>query len=446
MGAKIGEWRNLPGPKSAELTAKRKQYGLSAVHSDEIVLGTRGFDGATVEDADGNKYLDFFAGAGVSNLGHGAEEIKKLIYGQIWRGAWQYDESVFSNESAVSLRERLAKAMSEGIPYKVGFKNSGAEAIELALKLCINRNAERKYFINFSGSFHGRTLGALSVSSSKKIHKLGFPRVVDVISAEFPFRDNFDDFLKTIENAAVSPREINAVFIELIQGEGGVNIADSSAVHKIYNWAKRNGILFVVDEIQTGFGRTGTLFAYEHYGIVPDIVAAAKAISGGAVPAGAVIARDDLDFNELGRDGSTNAANMLACEAMHGVLNFFEENPDIYKETQEKGNYLREKLDEYSNTLSSFSSIGNTARIRDVRGLGLMCAVDTRIVFSRKGDSENFRDDVKNECLRRGLIVATAGPAGIRLTPPLVVSYEEIDTAIEIIKDAFEVVAVNYGV
>jgi len=437
VSAKVGEYRKLPGPKGKKLLERAKRVLVTTVQNRELSLGHRGYRGMIVKDPDGNDSIDFFSGAGVSNLGHKHPRVTRAVRRQLSSGAWQYDASVFINDPLVEWAEKLV-ALTPGNHEKLFFpSNSGTEAVEAALKVCLANRRDRRRFIAFEGAFHGRTLGSLALNASKSYHKSGFPAPFPV--HHFPFPDHrgaLDGMMRQV-GRTIPTEEINAVVLELVQGEGGVNVVDKAELARLIHWCRSNDVYIVVDEVQTGFGRTGTFFACEQFDFIPDIITVAKALTNGAVPAGGTIIAKELDFPEQGCHANTGGGNMLACAASLAVIEEFTKDSIILDNVREQGEYLQRRLGDVVTAFNekvckarSKTALKQAPHLSEPRGLGLMRAVDVEY------EDEDPRDRIVSQCFRRGLVIEGTGEYGLRFLPPLIVTREDIDMAMSILEDA----------
>ncbi|MBE7102004.1 acetylornithine transaminase [Bacillus cereus] len=356
-------------------------------------------NGAKVIDKNGEQYLDFTSGIGVCNLGHCHPTVVKAVekqLGNIWH---------VSNLFTSSLQEEVALLLTEdtALDY-VFFCNSGAEANEAALKLA-RKHTGKSLVVTCEQSFHGRTFGTMSATGQNKV-KEGFGPLLPSF-LHTPFND-----IHALEE--VMNEEVAAVMVEVIQGEGGVILADPSFLKEIEKLCNEYNALFIIDEVQTGIGRTGTLFAYEQMGIGPDIVTIAKALGNG-IPVGAMIGRKELGSSfTAGSHGSTFGGNYIAMTAAKEVLQFIKEQ-SFLKEVQEKSEYVLKKLQE---------ELRHAECIQNIRGKGLMIGIEC------KHEVANFIEQLE----KAGLLVLQAGPNVIRLLPPLIVTNEELEQAVYMIK------------
>lgn len=359
----------------------------------------KGF-GNYVEDQTGKEYLDFTSGIGVNSLGHQHPKLIQALEKQmhlIWHT---------SNLYSSKLQEDVAKKLANNKNYLAFFCNSGTEANEAAIKLA-RKATGRSKIISFQQSFHGRTYGALSATGQEALHEGFAPILPDFQYVPF----NEIEPLKEIVD-----QDTAAVMIELIQGEGGVQPADASWVQQVAALCKEQGALLVVDEIQTGIGRTGNLYAYEGYGIEPDIFTLAKALGNG-IPVGAMLGKKELkDAFGPGSHGTTFGGNKLALRVALAVLDIIN-NPDFLDKVKQKGDYA----------LKSLGSLKDSSdKVVDVRGQGLMIGVQLK-------DQETLNATVAN-LQKKGLLVLKAGNNTLRLLPPLTIEQDELEKGIGMIK------------
>ena len=357
-------------------------------------------EGSYLIDNEGKAYLDFSSGIGVTNLGFHPQVQQALIQqaGRIWHSPNLY---------LSSLQEQVAQELAGSYDYLAFFCNSGAEANEAAIKLA--RKATGKQCITtFQQSFHGRTFGAMAATGQDKIKK-GFGDGVPHFSYAV-----YND-LSSVEDLV--NQDTAAVMLELIQGESGVHPAEADFVKKLADFCQREGILLIVDEVQTGMGRTGQLYSFEHFGIIPDIVTLAKGLANG-LPAGALLGKSSLApaFGP-GSHGSTFGGNKLAMAAALEILHIMKE-ARFLEEVRSKSAILLEQLQ---------LAFQDHPKISAVRGLGMMIGIETSASLSK----------IVEAARQKGLIILTAGENVIRLLPPLTISREEIQQGIAILKEVF---------
>ncbi len=393
--------------------------------------------GVAVEDVDGNVFLDCAAGIAVSSTGHSHPDVVAAIVDQAGKFL-HMSGTDFYYEPQV----RLAEEMNAIAPWqgqkRSFFSNSGTEAIEAAIKLA--RYQTKRYgIIGFLGSFHGRTLGSLSVTSSKAIQRRGFgPPLGGVYHAPFPdpYRGPAGqseeecvarslDFLEDqILVHLVSPDEVAAVVVEPIQGEGGYVVPPVSFFQRLREMTSKHGILLVIDEVQSGMGRTGKMFGIEHFGVEPDVVAVAKGIASG-LPLGVTTARAEVMAWPPGAHANTFGGNPLSCAAALATIKLLKES--LMANAAEVGEHLMEGLRGLR---------GKHALIGDVRGKGLMIGVELVRDRLTKERAAKERDRLVDECFNRGLLVLGAGRNTLRLSPPLVLTKAQADTAVQIIDES----------
>lgn len=364
--------------------------------------------GSWVTDVNDIKYLDFISGIAVCNLGHANEEVTNAVQEQLTK-YWH-----MSNLFHQPIQEEVAKLLVETSDGDaVFFCNSGAEANEAAIKLARKHTGKTK-IVTFLQSFHGRTFATMSATGQEKIQQ-GFGPLLEKFQY-LPY--NNVDALDELGN------DVAAIMLEVVQGEGGVIPAEKEFIQKITETCKKIGALLIIDEVQTGIGRTGKPFGYQHYGVKPDIITSAKGLGSG-LPVGAMIGQKSLIKTfQAGSHGSTFGGNPIAMAAAKVTLEtIFEE--EFLKEVEEKSNYLIGKLN---------SLVGKHPLVNEVRGKGLLIGIECKEQVSQ------LIDQLRNH----KLLVLPAGPNVIRLLPPLTVSYEEIDTAVKTIEEVFQ--AVDYSV
>ncbi len=360
--------------------------------------------GAYLYDADGNRYLDFFCGLAVTSLGHGNPRVVRAIKEQAEKIT--HVSNVFHTEPTARLVERLGSRFGDG---KVFLGNSGAEANEAAIKLARRWGNGRFEILTTLGSFHGRTLATLTATGQERYHQ-GFQPLMPGFRL-VPFDD-----IAALDRARSD--ETVAVMVEPIQGEGGVVVPRADYLKRMRDWCDRNKLLLILDEVQTGVGRTGRFFAYEHAGIKPDIVTLAKALGGG-IPIGAMIARPEFASSFTpGSHGSTFGGNPVACAAALAVIDALEQD-GVLDNASSVGGYILERLGKFARSCD---------RIVEVRGLGMIIGVVL------KHDAR----PIVEECVKQRLLVnGTAGNV-LRLLPPLNLTCEEADTGLAIIEQAFK--------
>jgi 4-aminobutyrate aminotransferase len=425
----------LPGPRAAAVM-ERDARVVSPSYTRGYPLVVERGEGSMVEDVDGNRFLDFNAGIAVCATGHCHPRVVDAIQKQAAR-LIHMSGTDFYYEEMVALAEKLAALAPGDVDRRVSFCNSGAEAVEGAIKLARWATGRSK-IIAFYGSFHGRTMGALSLTSRKAVQRAGFgPLIPDIIHTPYPncYRCPFgkqpdacavecvkfieDTILKTIAPAA----EVAAIAVEAVQGEGGYVVPPQKFMTELARVAKQNGILLIFDEVQSGMGRTGKMWAAEHFDAVPDIFAVAKGIASG-LPLGATVARADLMTWPPGAHASTFGGNPVACQAALATIALLEEG--LVENAARMGSYMMERLREWP---ARFPVVG------DVRGLGLMIGVELVRDQQTREKAAGLRDRVTSLAFERGLLVLGAGDSTLRLCPPLVITREQCDFAIATLEE-----------
>ena len=412
----------LPGPKAAELIARdAKAMSPSFTRAYPFVMD-RG-EGCWATDVDGNTFLDYTAGIAVNTTGFAHPRVVAAIEEQAHRFL-HMSGTDFYYQSEIELAERLEAKILPGIPARVFFTNSGAEAIEGAMKLARYATGRPSY-IAFIGAFHGRTYGALSLTASKASQRRRFaPLLSSVFHAPFPSPARgvtTDESIARIEElfATVAPPEsVAAVFVEPIQGEGGYLVPPDDFLPRLRELTLKHGILLVADEVQSGMGRTGRLLAVEHSGVEPDIVCLAKGIASG-LPLGAFIARAEQMSWPPGSHGSTFGGNPIACAA--GLVTLDLLDGGLMENAAKVGEQMHDGLREIAATHK---------QVTDVRGRGLMQAIEFK--------TADQAAQLVQSAFEKGLLLLTAGTRAVRICPPLVIDREEAATGMEIISSALE--------
>ena len=430
----------LPGPKARAIIEADAQFVNPAYPRPDFKLVAERGQGVWVEDVDGNMFLDCNAGVAVCSTGHCHPEVVRAIQDQ----AAQLIHICGTDYYYASMPE-LAKKLDEIVPLqrptRTHFANSGTEAVETALKLAMHATGREK-FISFFGSFHGRTLGSLSLTSSRAAQRLGFKRqVLDVVHMPYPneYRNPFSagdcgdggvvqGAVNWIENrlfkTTTPPEEVAAIVVEPVQGEGGYVPAPAGFMQEVRRICDEHGILLIVDEVQSGMGRTGKMFALDHYGLKADIVCIAKGIASG-LPLGVCVARADLMDWKPGAHASTFGGNPVAIAAALKTIELLQR--ELVANSAEVGAYLKRGLEKL---MSKYDCIG------DVRGMGMMIGVEFVKDRSSKIPDPDLRDRVEMETFNRGVILLGCGPNSIRWSPPLILTKDNVDVALEIFDEA----------
>ncbi len=417
---------SLPGTRAQEIIQRDRAVTSPSYTRDYPLVVARG-EGCMVEDVDGNVFLDMTAGIAVTATGHAHPQVVKAIQEQSAR-LLHMSGTDFYYEPMVELAEKLAIRAPfpqpkdrAGFPAKVFFTNSGAESNEGAIKLA-RYYTKRSLIIAFLGAFHGRTYGAMSLTGSKVVQRANFgPLVPGVTHIPYGTHGSLDYLEKQLFTTTLPAQEVAAIVVEPIQGEGGYIVPDDGFLQRIRQICDRHGILMVVDEVQAGMGRTGRLFAIEHWGVMPDIITTAKGIASG-LPLGAILARPELMTWPPGSHATTFGGNPVACAAAIATLELLESG--LMSHATEMGEFLQAGLMELHK---------KCPRVSIPRGKGLMVAVD---LLDEAGNLDGkLRDRIIQESFLRGLLLLGCGKAAIRFCPPLVIDSDQIQIALQILSD-----------
>ncbi len=426
----------LPGPKAKAIIERDGRVVSPSYTRGYPFVMARG-SGAVVEDVDGNCFLDCAAGIAVASTGHSHPDVVAAIIDQAQKFL-HMSGTDFYYELQVQLAEAFDEIAPIAGPTRSFFSNSGTEAVEAAMKLA-RYSTRRHGIIAFLGSFHGRTLGALSLTSSRAIQRKGFgPPMAGTYHTPYatcyrcPVGKQPEscaaECLDYLEDQVlvnlVSPDEVAAVVVEAIQGEGGYVVPAPQFHQRLRALTAKHGILLIVDEVQSGMGRTGKMFGIEHFGIEPDIVAVAKGVASG-LPLGVTTARADVMTWPPGAHASTFGGNPVSCAASMATITLLKDS--LIKNSAEVGAFLIDRLRELQ---QKHPIIG------DVRGKGLMIGIELVRDRVTKERATTERDRVVDLCFSRGLLVLGAGMNAIRLSPPLVLTRAQAVTAVAIIDQA----------
>jgi 4-aminobutyrate aminotransferase len=433
---------SVPGPKSkAVVEADGKWISPSYTRSYPMVA-KRG-RGVRIEDVDGNEFLDLAAGIAVCSTGHCHPEVVKAIQDQAAE-LIHISGTDFYYESMIQLAEKLSSIAPMPGPHKFYYGNSGAEAVECALKLA-RYHTGRQNIIAFFGAFHGRTMGALSLTASKPQQRRRFaPLVPGVTHVRYPYAyrgcsggpQAEDEFAlgcaryieEKLFKTTLPPEEVAAIFVEPIQGEGGYVVAPTIFMQELRKICDRHGILLVVDEVQSGVGRTGKWWAIEHTGVEPDMVCIAKGIASG-MPLSVCMTRASIMDWKPGSHASTYGGNPVAIAAAMATLKVLEEGG--MANAAKVGDAMMQRLKEWP---KKHPIVG------DVRGRGLMIGVEiVKDQQSREAAGE-WRNQIETLAYERGLLVLGCGETSIRLAPPLILKQEEADIALDILEECIALV------
>lgn len=426
----------LPGPKTRALI-KRDSAVISPSYPRGYPFAMDHGKGTEVWDVDGNRFLDFMAGIAVNSTGHAHPKVVKAIQDQAEK--FIHISSDFYHEKWIQLGEKLAE-IAPFDDYGVSFMtNSGTEAVETAIKLA-RYHTGRSNFIGFTGAFHGRTMGAVTFTASKpKYHKGFYPLMNGVLHAPFPnpYRpmlerrkgeDEGETVVRYIEEQILGhilpAEEVAGILVESIQGEGGYIVPPAGFYPALRELCDKYDILMIVDEVQSGMGRTGKWWAIEHFGVEPDILTAAKGIASG-MPLGACIARREIMDWEKGSHGNTYGGNPISCAAALATIDLIE--TEYMQNAAEVGQYTLDALTEIQ---SRHPSIG------DVRGIGLMIGVEFVKDRNSKEPAGDLTERVVDLAFERGLLMLSCGKSVIRIAPPLSISRSEVDEGLAIFEEA----------
>jgi 4-aminobutyrate aminotransferase len=425
----------LPGPRAEALIRRDHEY-VSPSYTRTYPLAAARGEGAIVEDVDGNRFLDFSAGIAVVATGHCHPQVVEAIQQQAAR-LIHMSGTDFYYEELVALAEKLAEISPGSVPRRVSFGNSGAEAVEGCIKLARYATGREK-IIAFFGSFHGRTMGALSLTARKAVQRRGFgPLLPGVVHAPYPYCYRCPvgkqpetcavECVSYIENTLLKtiapPEEVAAIVVEPVQGEGGYIVPPQKFFDELERVARQNGILLIFDEVQSGMGRTGKMWAAEHFDAVPDVFAVAKGIASG-MPLGATVARTELMNWPPGAHASTFGGNPVSCAAALVTIALLEQ--ELVNNAARMGAHMMSRLREWP---KRYGTVG------DVRGLGLMIGIEMVRDQATREKAPELRDDVIERAFERGLLVLGAGENTIRLSPPLIVSRDQCDFALDTIEE-----------
>jgi 4-aminobutyrate aminotransferase len=422
-----------PGPKARAVVAQHDQYA-STSYPKEYPLVIAGGERAMVEDVDGNRFLDFMAGIAVTSTGYNHPAVVAAVREQAGKflhicGADFY----FAGFSR--LCERLATLAPGPSPKRVFLSNSGAEAVEGAMKLA-RHSTGRSAFVAFSGSFHGRTYGALSLTASKAVQRAGFgPFLPEVYHVPYPYQYRCDfcrgapqcdrGCVRHIEEdlfgRRLDPKDVAAIVVEPIQGEGGYVVPPDGFLRDLRALCDRHGIVLICDEVQSGIGRTGKMFACEHEGIEPDVITVAKGLGSG-MPIGALIAKASVMKWGPGAHGSTFGGNPVSCAAALATLDLVQ------------GGFMENARVQGERLLAGVRRLAEQHRaIGEVRGRGLMIGIEFVADRVTRAPHPDLVAKLEHLAFSKGLLLLGAGKSSLRLAPPLVVDDYDVDTALSIL-------------
>jgi 4-aminobutyrate aminotransferase / (S)-3-amino-2-methylpropionate transaminase / 5-aminovalerate transaminase len=422
----------IPGPRSKEILERKERVVADPLSIFLPVVIERG-DGATLTDVDGNTFIDFTGGVGCLNVGHANPRVVEAVQEQAAKFL-HTDFTIVPYESYVTLAERLVESVPISGPAKAAFFNAGTEAIENAIKFA-RAFTKRPAVIAFEGGFHGRTLLSLSLTSKTHPYKAGLGPFAPEIY-RLPFAQDYrgpsaSDALAALERALitnVAAESVAAIVIEPVQGEGGFVVAPREFMEGVRRICDDNGIVLVVDEVQTGFGRTGKMWGIEHYGIEPDLVTVAKSIAAGLPLSGVIGKAEIMDAPDDSAIGGTYVGNPVAQAAALAVLDVFEDE-GLVERAGQIGETIRARMQSW---LERWDAIG------DVRGLGAMLAIELVHDRDTKDPAPELASAVVEAAAERGLLLLKSGIYSncIRVLVPLVISEAELDEALGVWEDA----------
>lgn len=427
-----------PGPKAKEIINRDdKMFSPSLTKTCDLV-GYKA-EGVYVEDPDGNVFLDFGSGIAVVGVGHRNPEVVAAIKNQLEKLIFVNSLDYYSIPQ-VEYAEMLLSVTPGDFSKRVFFTNSGSEAIDAAIKIAKWHN-RRPYGIGYLNGFHGRTIGAVTFTTIDVSARRGFSPLYPIahfVPYPYCYRCLFHKeypacglycmsyLTDVLFKKVVPPDEAAFILVEPIQGSGGYIVPPKDFLKTLSEVAKSHGIVLIVDEVQTGFGRTGKMFASEHFGLEPDIMTVSKAMAHG-LPAGAAIAKADImDWEKGAHEGTLNGSPIIM-EAAKAVLGYIEKN-DLVENARIQGSYL---LDQFGYLKEKYPIIG------DVRGLGLMVGVEL-VEDSKKTPAKDKRNAIIKEAFKKGLLLLGAGESSLRISPPLIINQEEIDKGLEIFEDVLK--------
>jgi len=435
---------NLPGPKTQAIIERDEKFISPSYPRGYPFVMDHG-KGTQVWDVDGNCFLDFAAGIAVASTGHSNPKVVRAIQEQAEK--FIHISSDFYHETWVNLGERLNDIAPFDGPAASFMTNSGTESVEAAIKLA-RFHSQRSQFIGFLGGFHGRTMGAVSLTASKIIYRKGFfPFMNGVVHVPFPdpyrpllVRRKGEGYGETIVRyieeqilaKVISPDEVAGFLVEPIQGEGGYIVPPPDFFPALRELCNKYGILLIADEVQSGMGRTGKWWAIENFGVEPDIITSAKGIASG-MPLGAMISRKEVMNWPKGSHGNTFGGNPISCAAALATIDLIEKQ--YIQNVREIGEYTLSALAEI---MARHPSIGK------VRGIGLMIGVEFVLDRETKEPAVDLRDEIINLAFERGLLTLGCGNSTIRFSPPLSTSKSEVDDALKIFEEAITIAEGKY--
>jgi 4-aminobutyrate aminotransferase len=437
MEKKILIKTGLPGPRSKTILEKNKKYRYPQGPFTFDFVAERAED-VFIEDVDGNRFLDFMGGIAVLSTGFSHPRVVQAVEEQLRK--FLHVGPTFFFDAEIQLAETLSALIPGETPMRVFLGNSGTEAVEAALKIA-RYKTRRAGIISFIGSFHGRTMGSMSISASKVTHRKSMgPFLPEVYFAHYPYCYRCPFHLEhegcgtycvryireVIFEKIISPEDVAAIIVEPIQGEGGYIVPPPEFLPALRELTDEFEILLIADEIQTGAGRTGKFFAVEHWEVAPDIMCLAKGIASG-FPLGVMIARDDVLIWEAGAHGTTFGGNPLSCVAALETINLVREG--LMDNADQVGSWMLNQLKEFK---AQYEIIG------DVRGKGLMIGIEIVKDKKTKAVDPDTRKEIIKKAYQRGLLLLECGTSSIRIAPPLILNQEEAHMGLSILREAIE--------
>lgn len=433
----------LPGPQAIQCLEKEKMF-ISPSSTKSYPLVVKSAKGMLVEDVDNNVFLDFTAGIAVCNTGHNHDRILSSISDQA-NTLIHMSGADFYNPLQILLAEKLSAVCPGTQAKKVFFGNSGAESVEAAFKLA-RYHTKKSIVIAFYNAFHGRTMGALSLTASKLSQRRHFlPLIPEVVHIPYAYcyRCHYGLTPDTCNMACVTwireelfktkvpPEDVAAIFVEIIQGEGGYIVPPKEFHRALYQLTRDYNILYIADEVQSGMGRTGKMFASEHFHVVPDIITVAKGIASG-LPLSAMIASHEIMDWEPGSHASTFGGNPVSCKAALATIELLQAG--LLENAAKQGAYIIHELKKLECT---YPIIG------DVRGIGLMLAVEIVKDRETREFAPEERDRIVQKAFLKGLLLLSCGRSAIRFCPPLILSKNDADIALSIFEECLKEVIEN---
>ncbi|MEX0567893.1 MAG: acetyl ornithine aminotransferase family protein [Candidatus Njordarchaeota archaeon] len=425
---------DIPGSKSKSIIKEATKYLVTTTRMKYIAVAKMEND--LIWDVDGNVFIDFAGGIAVANVGHRNPKVIEAVKQQLERFVHVGPHDWF-DELQLEYAKKLTQVVPGNFSKKVFYANSGTESVEAALKIS-RWNKKRPLILGFYGGFHGRTYGSLMLTASKRAHRRYLYPYGMTVHAPYaycyrcPFGQDptscdamCADFVEewVLEKVA-PPEDIAAIIVEPIQGEGGYIVPHPKFVTKIEKIARDNEILLIMDEVQTGFARSGKMFAVEHFNVTQDIMCTAKAIANG-FPLGATVVKADLDFDYQGAHSSTFGGNAVSLAAAIATLDYIVENK-LWERAEKLGSYAMKILNEAKDEIEILG---------DVRGKGLFIGLEFVRDKNSKEYAQKERDKVEELCYRRGLVVLPCGKSAMRIAPPLTIEEENFEKGLNILLD-----------